>query len=78
MRIMQALFGKSPSPPPELPTPDPLPDVHLDGQIDAQLARFDKAVRIKHHAHDIARREHVRLLTLPFEDIGRAMGSDKR
>lgn len=76
MRIRHALFGKSP-PPPELPTPDPLPDVTLDGRLTELEALSEKSARVRQHAHAIARREHVRLLSLPFEDIGRTLTKDR-
>lgn len=76
MRLREALFGKV-KPPPELPDVPPLPDVQLDGRITELEAVAEKSARIRQHAHAIARREHVRLLSLPVEDIGRALGGKR-
>lgn len=76
MRIRHALFGKPPTVPclPELP---PLPDVQLDGPLAELEALSERTGKARAHAHRLTRRAHVELLSLPIEDIGRALG-DKR
>lgn len=69
---MRALFGKPPPlpPPPALP---PLPDVTLNGPVTASDAAAEKSYRVSRRAHEQAKREHVKRLRLPFEDLERIM-----